>query len=865
MSQSKRTERGTAGVVLVPGGTFNMGAVDGYIEEAPPHEVTVPSFWMDTTPVTNGDYQRFCDETERAYPTAPRWPEMPDALTRYPDHPVVNINYDDAADYAAWCGKRLPTEAEWEYAARAGQASVWYPWGNEAPDRMRAVFGGRDTPVAWRDPLMATGHRFTAPVASYPPNPFGLYDMAGNVWEWCDNWFYQYPWEDLDEGRVGEGWGLQRVVRGGAWYSPARDLRLTRRLRVHGGVGGNGTGFRCARDIDGSRDAPPTAPTLPPQDRPDPGAWDALIRATPHRMERGTELCLGCGPSLTEEEADRVRALGFTSVEQYVHWGTIENAAEGAFDFSHWDSQVEVLHRHGLKWVPFLIAGPAYSLPDWFRGSANHRGAVCLEHRLVSKIQSVFDRSFDRHVVRFLSAFSEHYRDSGVIEALLLGITGDFGEAIYPVTGTVWTQVAPGPYHTHPGYWCGDSLAEADFREAMVRRYDGDLGQLNAAWATRFIQASEITLPDIRIPDGIEAFRADEPTPPGTYPMDNPQDRRRWLDFIGWYRGGMNRLAEMWMRTAREFFPDHPIYLCTGGDAPPQQGAHFGDQCRVAAAVNGGVRITNEASNYPHNFAITRWVTSAGRFYGAYTGIEPAGGVNEFGVTCRIYNAVASGAKNLHFYEPNIVHYRETIEAWHAGFDAIGLAEPLLNVAFFLPDTSIMLGDVPTGSIFEQVGRLRDLTDLEYVDDAMVEAGILDQMRVLVLAHASVVEQRTLDRIAKWLDAGGTLLLMGGDPIESVEGARWTPAAAHAVIEVDRMTGEPGDETIAEQIASGLAQYGITLVDGRLDNVYVSQVSGALLVLNHGASDVTREFALSGSGATTVTLAGNSITTIPIE
>ena len=137
--------------------------------------------------------------------------------------------------------------------------------------------------------------------------------------------------------------------------------------------------------------------------------------------------------------------------------------AEGHFDFAAWNQQVDILKRHGLKWVPFLIAGPAYSLPDWFRGSAEHRGAVCLEHGLSSKIQSIFDRSFDCHIDRFVGAFAERYRGAEVIEALLLGITGDFGEAIYPVTGTMWTQVAPGPYHTHPGYWCGDPRQPASF------------------------------------------------------------------------------------------------------------------------------------------------------------------------------------------------------------------------------------------------------------------------------------------------------------------------------------------------------------------------------------------------------------------
>jgi len=864
---SEATEKTTAGMVRIPGGTFAMGADDGYAEESPVHQVTVPPFLMDIVPVTNAAYRAFCDATGHPVPTPPRWADMPNYLERYPEHPVVNIGHADAAACAAWCGKRLPTEAEWEFAARGGAANAAYPWGSDDPGASRAAFATRDAPVPWRDPLVATEYRRTAPVGSFPANAYGLHDMAGNVWEWCDNWFYRYPWEDLDERLVGEGWGLQQVVRGGAWYSPARDLRVTRRLRMHGGIGGNGTGFRCVRDVDDpGMERAPTAPFVPPQPSPEAHRWDKLIHARPQRMDHGIELCLGCGPDLTDTDAARIRALGFTSVEQYVHWGTVENSGEGDFDFSLWDEQVAILDRHGLKWVPFLIAGPAYSLPDWFRQSPGHRGAVCLEHRLPSQIQSAFDRSFDRHVERFLTAFANQYRERGVIEALLLGITGDFGEAIYPVTGTTWTQVTPGPYHTHAGYWCGDPLAEADFLRSILDQYEDDITRLNTAWGTAYIQPGEITLPALRIPDGIEAFRADELTPPGTFSIRSPHDRRRWLDFIAWYRGAMNALAEMWLGTTRRVFPDHPIYLCTGGDAPPHQGAHFGDQCVIAAAVGGGVRITNENSNYPNNFAITRWVTSAGRFHGAYTGIEPAGGVNEYGVTCRIYNAMVSGAKNLHFYAPNIVHHRETVEAWHAHYGHIRPIEPILEVGFYHPDTSIMLGLVSTRDVFRQVGQLRDLTDLELVDDTMIGAGVLEQLRVLVLAHCPVTEGPVLERIGTWQSAGGILVMLGDDPIESVAGTRWTAADPSAVIRAGLLGKEPDqDAATASHLRASLADCGCPLLDGALDRVYMTQVAGALVVLNHGPEDVTREVAPPFGAARLVTFPANSITKVSLD
>ncbi len=867
-SQMIMTEKVPEGMVVIAGGRFRMGASDGYAEERPQHDVEISSFAMDRAPVTNLEYRRFCDATGHSRPPDPDWPEMPDYYEAYPDHPVVNVNYGDAAAFSTWAGKRLPTEAEWEYAARGGAEGARFPWGNESPGSTHAHYATRDAPFPWRDYTVATGPRYASPVGAFPPNPFGLHDMAGNVWEWCANWFYTYPWQNLDAGSVDEGWGLQRVVRGGAFYSPVEDLRVSRRLRVHGGVGGNGTGFRCVLDLepDASKRLA-TAPVLPDRATPAFDQWDELIASNPKTMQRGVELCMGCDAGLGDEQAARVRALGFTSVEQYVTWATVEGEAEGTFDFSHWDKQVEVLKRHGLKWVPFLIAGPAYSLPAWFRHSDEHFGAVCLEHRLPSKIQSIFDRSFDRHISRFLTAFAERYRDSDVIEALLLGITGDFGEAIYPVTGTAWTQVLSGPYHTHAGYWCGDHKAEAQFRDAMLARYDGDLGALNEAWGTTYPHPAAIDFPDIAIPTGIEAFRTDEPTPPGTFDTTFPRDRRRWLDFIAWYRHGMNQLADIWMRLAREQFPDQPIYLCTGGDAPPQQGADFSDQCKVAATYGGGIRITNENSDYPRNFAFTRWVTSAGRFYGAYTGIEPAGGVNELGVTCRIFNAAVCGAANLHFYAPNILHHRETVAAWQANFDEIAQLSTIVDTAFFYPDTSVMLGEVTTGSVANQVAVLRDLLDLDYVDDQMIGSSALDRYRVLFLARCPIIEAATAGKILDWVKAGGLLIELGGDQIQTVEGESWTlDSTSTNILHLSEFGHDEGEnQDVATAIRSWLQDHDYVLIDGSLDRLYMSRLDDRLLVLNHTRDAIEREIAMPDRTTRHHAFPANSITSIAID
>ena len=132
------------------------------------------------------------------------------------DHPVVHIAYDDALTYAKWMGKRLPTEAEWEWAASGGTIDK-YPWGSDP------IEDATDKANYWQGifpykNLLQDGHRGTAPVGSFPPNGYGLFDMAGNVWEWCQDWFLA---DDTDQ--------KQKVLRGGSWLSPSDSLRLAYR------------------------------------------------------------------------------------------------------------------------------------------------------------------------------------------------------------------------------------------------------------------------------------------------------------------------------------------------------------------------------------------------------------------------------------------------------------------------------------------------------------------------------------------------------------------------------------------------------------------------------------------------------------
>jgi formylglycine-generating enzyme len=223
------------GMTWIPGGTFLMGSDRFYPEEAPPHIVAVSSFHMDVTAVTNSEFERFVRETgyvtlaERPldplqYPGAdPRmlvpgglvfqrairrvrldnfrnwWRYVPGACWRNPegpgstldgreDHPVVQVAFEDAEAFATWAGKRLPTEAEWEYAARGGLHAADYAWGDEfAPGgvHMANTWQGE---FPWQN-LVADRFDGTAPVRSFPANGYGLFEMTGNVWEWTTDWY----------------------------------------------------------------------------------------------------------------------------------------------------------------------------------------------------------------------------------------------------------------------------------------------------------------------------------------------------------------------------------------------------------------------------------------------------------------------------------------------------------------------------------------------------------------------------------------------------------------------------------------------------------------------------------------------------
>lgn len=310
------------GMVYVPAGTFTMGGKSdqAYSDEFPRRKVSISSFFMDKTEVTNRQFKAFVaatgyvtlaerpivwDDIKAQLPEGTPKPAdsllLPGSLVFTPtggpvdlanfalwwqwivhaswkhpegpgsdlagrmDHPVVHIALEDAQAYAGWAGKRLPTEAEWEWAAMGGQEDVKYPWGNEPIEKAydKANFWQGFFPY---ENLEEDGFYGSAPVKSFPANGYGLYEMAGNVWEWCQDKYHYKAYEESSQDVIKDPAGPGRsldpaepyvekyVIRGGSFLcndSYCSGYRVSRRMKTTKDSGHNHTGFRCVKDLEG--------------------------------------------------------------------------------------------------------------------------------------------------------------------------------------------------------------------------------------------------------------------------------------------------------------------------------------------------------------------------------------------------------------------------------------------------------------------------------------------------------------------------------------------------------------------------------------------------------------------------------------
>ena len=234
-------------MVYVPAGEFIMGSDKGEKNERPAHKVNLDAYWIDQTPVTNVMFTQFLNVMEEMNRVDPAWADLSSTIfhitktnggwqaqKNYEQHPVVMVNWFAAQAYCQWAGRRLPTEAEWEKAAR-GTDGRKYPWGNAEPNKGLMNFGGQ------------IGG--TTRVGSYPQgaSPYGALDMAGNVWEWVADWYDKdYYNQSPGKNPPGPSTGQDRVMRGGSWYHYGRRFRVYFRTANRPEMGSGDLSFRCA-------------------------------------------------------------------------------------------------------------------------------------------------------------------------------------------------------------------------------------------------------------------------------------------------------------------------------------------------------------------------------------------------------------------------------------------------------------------------------------------------------------------------------------------------------------------------------------------------------------------------------------------
>ena len=225
-----------AQLVLVPGGSYARGSDSGDADEKPARDVSVSAFFLEVTAVTNASYAKYCQATGAAQPPAPDF--QSDYFTAVPDGPVVMVTWAEARSYAEWTGRSLPTEAQWELAARGTNASTW-PWGSDGGEA-GTHFNGKGG---------ADGFAATSPAGRFPEgaSPYGALDMAGNVWEWTADWYSaSYFGKAPESDPTGPSSGRERSLRGGSFTSELKDVRAANRYKRAPNSRRSNVGFRTA-------------------------------------------------------------------------------------------------------------------------------------------------------------------------------------------------------------------------------------------------------------------------------------------------------------------------------------------------------------------------------------------------------------------------------------------------------------------------------------------------------------------------------------------------------------------------------------------------------------------------------------------
>jgi hypothetical protein len=461
-------------------------------------------------------------------------------------------------------------------------------------------------------------------------------------------------------------------------------------------------------------------------------------------------------PPPSAESLAKMKREGLAAIEDYVAWGAVEQKP-GQWDWRQQDAECAAMHAAGIQYVAYCWV---HFPPVWLRdaGADKRTLMTCLEHRQPTNYLSIFDPKTIGYYDHFYKALHDHFGDR--IDGVFACILGPYGEGNYPLFTPDWVNMG----HCHEGYWCGDSYAQAAFGKAMAVEY-GSIESLNSAWGTSFKGFDEVAMP----PQISDKFK------PSPSVFSTGAERRRWIDFITWYHQAIIDFAGQSIRTVLKYFPAEKVRCAPGGNAHGVNPIDWGTYCPGYAKMAGPLGIHLQPADCGGYVFGDEWADTAYRFYHVPFGTEPAETLDHARFLKRLFSDASGGATQFFTYE------------FDAHADDLRKYLPLLNgrpaetaLAVYCPTTLYRLGGDLEPTI-QSATALRQCSAYDVLDELLIADGALtDRYKALVMFQGDFIDQPILERLQRWIEGGGTLLLPAGLTPRNIAGDLWPPLAAHA-------------------------------------------------------------------------------------
>ncbi|HWX19132.1 MAG TPA: family 14 glycosylhydrolase [Candidatus Binatia bacterium] len=510
-----------------------------------------------------------------------------------------------------------------------------------------------------------------------------------------------------------------------------------------------------------------------------------------------------------------LKNLGLVANEDYIAWGAVEREP-GQWFWKQHDAVEQTLHQAGLKYV---VYDWVHFPPVWLRDQQKENRALmrCLEHGQEANYLSIFDPRTIQWYDHFYKNLHDHFGRR--IDDVYACILGPYGEGNYPLMVPDWVKMG----HCHEGYWCGDAFALRAFQTAMKQRYVR-VARLNQAWGSDYGSFDEIRPPK-EIAD--EKFKAS----PASFPA--PQDKRRWLDFIGWYHQAIIDFAGQSIKTVLKYFPADKVRAKPGGNATGVNPIPWGTYCPGYAKMAGPYHVVLQPADCQGAVFGDKWMGTAYQFYHVKECTEPAGGLDDKIFARRVFSDASCGAVQLFTYEFEN-HAADVQKYIHLFTGKPGDTE----IAVYCPTTFYRLG----GNLQPTIDAgypLRDLCEFDVLDELLIADDALTtrRYRAFILFQADIVEQPILDKIDAFRRAGGKVIAVGDAPIRNVEGLLWS--SADQLVRVAPLAKrQEWLKDLSMQLAGGKG------VDGRLDGLWTCRRGKQVFVFN--SADKPAETQLEG-------------------